>query len=98
MHPPLPIPSPPAFEVTPQSKAGEAESSQPKQQEEDARVLRAVESRNSRTQAESAAAAQRALPDDDDLEEDEQVWSLHWLVTLCSVRTPQGKIGFKSLG
>lgn len=95
MHPPLPIPSPPVFKISPQSKAGEAESSQPRHQEEEARVLRAIESSNSRTQAETAAAAQRALPDDHDFDEDEQVWFLHWLITLCSVRTPQVYLGFK---
>ena len=64
MHPPLPIPSPPAFQVSPSAQAGKARSSH--QREEEARALRAVESQNSGTQAESAAAAQRALPDDDD--------------------------------
>lgn len=71
MHPPLPIPSPPAFQVSPPAQAGKAESSQPK--EEEGRALHVIESQNSGTQAESHAAAQRALPDDDDSGEDEQV-------------------------
>lgn len=88
MHPPLPIPSPPVFEVSSQSKAGKAESSQPQQEEEAAWVLHAVESCNSRTQAETAAAAQRALPDDDDFEEDEQVW---WPICMLYTATVQTK-------
>ena len=77
MHPPLPISSPPAFQVSPPAQAGKAETSQPNKEE--ARGLRAVESQNSGTQAESAAAAQRALPDDDDFGEDEHVCNLYSL-------------------
>ena len=88
MHPPLPIPSPPAFEVSSPAQAGKAEPSQ--QQEEEGRVLHAVESQNSGTQAESAAAAQRALPDDDDFGEDE-VCSLHALAFMLYTATLQTK-------
>ena len=89
MHPPLPIPSPPAFVVNPTPQAGKAESAQAK---EEARAPRPAESQSSAagtqaagTQAERAVAAQRALPvDDDDFEEDEQMFNLPWLaVRLC---------------
>ena len=86
MHPPLPIPSPPAFEVSPPTQAGKAQSAQPK--EEQGRALHAAESQNSGTQAESAAAAQRALPDDDDFGADE-VCSLRWLTFMLYTATLQ---------
>ena len=86
VHPPLPIPSPPAFEVSPQTQAGKAQSSQPK--EEEARALHAVESQNSGTQAQSAAAAKRALPDDNDFAQNELVCNLHslWVQGFCWFR------------
>lgn len=72
VHPPLPIPAPPVFEVDPTAQESKTESPHAI---EGGRALLSALSQASGTQDESAEAAQRALPDDDDddFEEDEQV-------------------------
>ena len=71
MHPPWPIPQPPAFETA--TSAQEAEGQSASSKDAEVRRLLPAESQNSGTHAESAAAAQTALPsDDDDFDEDDE--------------------------